>query len=111
MEYDEWARGVTDGEAQNNHRNVRLRQMRRLAAKLRGDHTAIEWTELVREFVGRCVRCGAQGERLEKDHITPIYQGGSEHIGNLQPLCKTCNTAKGPENYNWVDHRSRRNGF
>ena len=33
-------------------------------------------------------------EDLAVDHIRPASLGGSSHEGNLQILCKSCNSAK-----------------
>jgi 5-methylcytosine-specific restriction endonuclease McrA len=41
----------------------------------------------------RCVRCGRPAEHC--DHIQPIARGGTDHPGNLQPMCAACNLAKG----------------
>lgn len=43
---------------------------------------------------GECVACGAE-DSLVIDHKVPISRGGSDLIENLQPLCRTCNIAKG----------------
>ena len=58
----------------------------------------------MKNFFKICVRCeGKSGYTfLSKDHITPLYQGGSNSIKNLQPICPFCNASKGPENF---DHR------
>lgn len=40
-----------------------------------------------------CVFCGSK-ERIELDHIIPIARGGQHSEGNLQPLCKSCNSSK-----------------
>ena len=40
-----------------------------------------------------CLMCGST-ENVHIDHIIPISKGGRHAIGNLQPLCKPCNTAK-----------------
>ena len=44
----------------------------------------------------RCKECGASNKetKLEIDHIKPVARGGTNHIDNLQTLCKECNRAK-----------------
>ena len=84
-------------------KNRELRSERMRLANLKGTHTKKEWQEL-RDFFNVCVRCNGESgySSLGKDHIIPIYQGGSNSIKNLQPLCPFCNASKGPEN---IDHR------
>lgn len=55
----------------------------------------------------RCRHCGSR-EELQIDHIKPWAFGGGEHPSNLQVLCRTCNTAKGPKPHASVrDKRGR----
>lgn len=84
--------------------NADKRRLRLIEARKKGTHTKEEWQEMKDHFGYTCVKCyGASGLiNIEKDHIIPLYQGGSDSIKNLQPLCARCNSAKGPEN---VDHR------
>lgn len=79
----------------------RLKRSERLTeARKKGTHTKEEWEEMKQYFNYTCVRClGKSGsDKIVKDHITPIYQGGSDGIDNIQPLCDKCNSSKGPEN-------------
>lgn len=109
-EYSEWSLGKDDAANNPTKKNRRLRMLRLKLAKEKGDHTESEWLSLCGEFDFRCVRCGQRSRTLEKDHIIPIYQRGDNSVRNLEPLCKTCNTSKGPENRNWALYR-RSNGF
>lgn len=81
--------------------NRQLRSMRMAAAKKLGTHTRVQWEALRRFCEFRCVKCGREGHQ-DRDHIKPIYQGGSDSIENIQPLCAWCNSAKGPDS---TDHR------
>lgn len=90
------------------HSQIRAQRLKE--ANQRGTHTADQWESLKWEFDHRCVRCGDQPGHLDRDHIKPIYQGGSNGIDNIQPLCVHCNTSKGPERFNWLTFR-RENGF
>jgi len=44
-----------------------------------------------------CVFCGTH-ENIVIDHVIPIAKGGVHGIGNLQPLCHSCNSRKS-DNY------------
>jgi 5-methylcytosine-specific restriction endonuclease McrA len=60
-----------------------------------GEHfTAEEWLALVDFYGGRCLRCGSS-ENITVDHVVPLSLGGSNAIGNIQPLCEGCNGEKG----------------
>lgn len=96
--------------SEKQRRDRKIRNDRVTVARLLGTHTAEEWKALTSEFNFRCVRCGGTYFNVERDHIVPLYQGGSDSITNIQPLCAPCNTGKGPETFNWVKHR-RENGF
>ena len=83
-------------------RNSAIRRMRINDTRQNGSHEKEEWDALVSVCEHSCVKCGSKG-KVTKDHIKPIYQGGSDLIDNIQPLCSSCNSAKGPES---IDYRS-----
>lgn len=74
--------------------NLKKRADRMASAMKKGTHTAAEWNALVLFCGGKCVLCRVEG-KVARDHIKPIYQGGSHSIKNIQPLCRSCNSAKG----------------
>jgi len=49
--------------------------------------------ELIKLYSSSCIACGTT-ERVTVDHIIPIARGGRHSIGNLQPLCLSCNSSK-----------------
>lgn len=80
------------------------------AAKSKGTHSVAEWFNLCKEFDLRCVICGNFPINLTKDHILPIFLGGSDSIINIQPACASCNSSKGRDFFNWKEYR-REHGF
>jgi 5-methylcytosine-specific restriction endonuclease McrA len=97
------------GEAAKDQPRVAgtTRSQRLAEARRKGTHTAEEWQRMLVFFRNECLRCGAKSDDLfggmpVKDHIVPIYQGGDDSIVNLQPLCRNCNSSKGPDT---TDHR------
>ena len=49
--------------------------------------------ELYKLYNSKCVACGSN-EVISLDHIIPLAKGGRHSIGNIQPLCKSCNSSK-----------------
>lgn len=73
-----------------------------------GWHSRGEWLALCATFGWRCVSCGCKAtdvQQLTRDHVVPVVLGGSNDIGNIQPLCRTCNLAKGQQ---VIDYRPLR---
>lgn len=59
-----------------------------------------EWNILKAFYKNRCVRCGRKESddlRLTADHVIPLKMGGARNIGNIQPLCESCNKWKGSQ--------------
>lgn len=54
---------------------------------------SVRWKIIKRDNF-RCVACGSN-DNLVIDHKTPICQGGTSDIDNLQTLCFRCNSGKG----------------
>lgn len=52
--------------------------------------------ELLHKYNFMCCWCGTKEKsKLTIDHIIPTSKGGSDEIGNLQILCRSCNSKKG----------------
>lgn len=77
--------------------DARKRSARLAEARQKGRHDKDDWAALVAITGNQCVKCHATGVELVKDHILPIYLGGSDALSNLQPLCIRCNSSKGAD--------------
>jgi hypothetical protein len=68
---------------------------RRTRRKNCGGHfTAKQWEVLLEKYGNKCLCCGRSDVKITADHVVPLRLGGSNTIGNIQPLCKSCNCKK-----------------
>lgn len=82
------------------HNMVRMLRLR----GVEGAYTFEEWEALKTATGNKCVACKLPESevRLTVDHIIPVSKGGSNDIGNLQPLCKSCNSRKHTASTNYL---------
>lgn len=64
------------------------------------------WRRAIKEhFNCQCVYCGEiyDANELTLDHVRPKAFGGSDLTSNLLPSCRSCNQAKGSQNWlSWM---------
>jgi hypothetical protein len=68
-----------------------------------GTWTRDEWIAKMKQFGYRCAYCGMHRREqraryktdMEVDHVLPLSRGGSNHLWNIVPACKGCNSSKG----------------
>lgn len=56
--------------------------------------TARDWCRLLDRYRNCCAYCGVTSVPLTQDHVIPLSRGGRHSIGNLLPVCKSCNSSK-----------------
>ena len=61
-----------------------------------GSHTFEQWMDCVSFYQWRCVYCGVSltPTTLTKDHIVPLFKGGTNYVYNLAPACKSLQLLK-----------------
>lgn len=84
--------------------NVFAHRRRARLAEADGSFTTAEWEALRKKFK-RCPGCNRRwgdipvlsGKKspITRDHIVPLAKKGRNDIGNLRPLCYSCNSRKG----------------
>lgn len=99
-EHERWQGGVSQTEAHRRWKKKNPERMAHLKARryarernAEGSHTFEQWEKLKEENNYRCKNCG-EFKPLTKDHITPLSEGGTDYIENIQPLCRNCNSKK-----------------
>ena len=75
-----------------------------------GSHTFQEWLQIKAMHGYLCAICGDREPniKLTRDHIVPLWRGGSNFITNIQPLCLPCNARKGIsiEGEMWITYKN-----
>lgn len=63
-----------------------------------------DWIHLKEIYNYTCQMCGLCDSEitLTRDHIIPISKGGHNMIGNIQPLCRGCNSSKRDKIMRWA---------
>jgi 5-methylcytosine-specific restriction endonuclease McrA len=61
-----------------------------------GSHTFAQWMSCVEIHAWKCAYCDVAltPTTLTKDHVVPLFKGGTNYVENLAPACKSCNSAK-----------------
>lgn len=79
-------------ELNRKHESVRRSRIRNNG----GYHSREQWNYLKMAFNYVCKMCGRKEPeiKLTKDHIISLKNGGTNDIGNIQPLCRSCNSKK-----------------
>ena len=57
------------------------------------DLSDAQWSSLKTAW-GGCAYCGASGTPLQRDCILALSRGGRYTIGNIVPVCRSCNASK-----------------
>jgi 5-methylcytosine-specific restriction endonuclease McrA len=84
-----WAEDNPEKVRQAKANNGRKRRAARHASP--GSFTAEEFEALCDAYGNKCLACGDTEAVLEADHIVPLTRSGTDDIGNIQPLCGSCN--------------------
>jgi 5-methylcytosine-specific restriction endonuclease McrA len=60
-----------------------------------GKYSLKQWYSVLSYYTpnGECLACG-KVSKLHRDHVVPLVKGGTNYIGNIQPLCRDCNSRK-----------------
>jgi 5-methylcytosine-specific restriction endonuclease McrA len=75
-------------------RNMIKHRRRARETNAGGSHTVTDWLNLKILLGNHCLGCWKTNLKLEQDHIIPIARGGTDHMDNIQPLCRNCNGTK-----------------
>jgi len=92
--------------ANRDKRRAIDRRRRARKQQAEGEFTNQEWQALKAFYNHTCLRCDKREPEIQltADHVIPLSKGGSNYISNIQPLCGSCNNAKGSQT---TDYRPR----
>lgn len=78
----------------NNPEKITLKRSIRRLRKFNNGVYEIRPKFLQKLYASPCVVCGGL-EDIQADHVISLKHGGTHSEGNLQPLCRRCNSSKG----------------
>lgn len=81
-----------EGDKYRRHQKTRLARIKING----GSHSKQQWDFLKAAYNYQCKICERKEPEinLTKDHIISLKNGGTNDIGNIQPLCRSCNSKK-----------------
>ncbi len=85
-----------ENKTKKKHNDFIGGQKRRGETEIEFSHQ--EWKESLIFFGGECCYCGGtprKGQRLTRDHLVPVADGGRTEQSNIVPACGSCNSSKG----------------
>jgi 5-methylcytosine-specific restriction endonuclease McrA len=113
-DYDKQWRENNKDKKCKNQRNYRQKHPEKIRVfnavyaskrtKAGGHFTEHQWLLLCKKYDYRCLCCLLR-KKLTPDHVIPVSKGGTSNIGNIQPLCLSCNSSK---NAKTIDYRKRK---
>jgi 5-methylcytosine-specific restriction endonuclease McrA len=69
------------------------RRRKRRMDRVEHDLSDAQWTALKTAW-GGCAYCGAASTSLQRDCVLAISRGGRYTLGNVVPVCRSCNASK-----------------
>jgi len=85
----------------DNRDRVAVYGTQRRAAK-RGNPDSVgvsieDWRRVLRRHGGCCAYCGVKALKIHMEHVIPLARGGRHAVGNVLPVCPSCNSSKGAQ--------------
>jgi 5-methylcytosine-specific restriction endonuclease McrA len=69
------------------------RKRKRRMDRVEHDLSDAQWTALKAAW-GGCAYCGASDTPLQRDCVLALSRGGRYTLGNIVPVCRSCNASK-----------------
>lgn len=86
------AKAWNEANKQRYNLHVATSHIKRKIAKESKSYKILD-KEFRKLYASPCAFCGST-DKITMDHIIPISRSGNHSIGNLQPLCRSCNSSK-----------------
>jgi 5-methylcytosine-specific restriction endonuclease McrA len=86
------AKAWNQANKQRYHQHVANSKIKRRVAQEARTFKILD-KEYKKLYNSPCAFCGST-KKITMDHIIPISRSGNHSVGNLQPLCQSCNSSK-----------------